>query len=108
MTPSCDKLDIDQLKKHIPKYYPFLQSHSQVEWNMFLEKQIDDLTSNSQPSEHLQEFRQLIAAGSRVANAPPTGEAEEFTAEPILTPANEEVLYIIVTLFYIMAIYVYS
>ena len=83
MTPSCEKLDLHRLRKDIPKYYPFLQSHSLPEWNRFLEQQLDDLTSVSQPSQHLPEFRKLIIAGNSTTNV--------LADEVQDVPANEEV-----------------
>lgn len=90
VTPSVVKLDVDRLRKDIPKYYPFLQAKSKAIWEEFLVQQLSDLTSESSSTEYQDQFRQLIAAGNKKAN-PPSCDHEESAIANISSEEEEAV-----------------
>jgi hypothetical protein len=89
VVPSTSKLDIDRLRKDIPKYYAYLIPQSAVIWDNFLEQQLNALIKESSPTEYQFQFRQLIAAGSKRAAKSP--QPEVSTREDSSSNAEEEV-----------------
>jgi hypothetical protein len=65
-----------------------LQSESKAIWDDFLAKKLSDLTSESSSTEHLDQFRQLIAAGNKPRPNPSSCDHEDLTID--ISSAEEE------------------
>ena len=83
--PSTAKVDVDKIRKDIPKYYPYLKLQSKSDWDQFLNDQFAVLTNEGCPSQYQAQLRQLVKAGANrtVAALPPPQVADEIESEPV-------------------------